>query len=164
MRVEATRGLPKLNFHEELEVSSSVCRMGPRSLVFMKVKVILCTSYLSSFYIFSSWKGRFGETTRQICFAITSENKGWQRNLGSWSCSLHFLFIFSQPGCRNLCNPAINIGLNAILVRQGPHLTWKRSLPASGLGNQTSYWYTGPELAILQIIVQYFLKTIFWIC
>ena len=85
VRVEATRGLPKLNFHEELGVSSSVCRMGPRSLVLMKVKVILCTLYLSSCYIFSSWKGRFGESTRQICFANTSENKGWQRNLGSWS-------------------------------------------------------------------------------
>ena len=51
----------------------------------MKVKVILCTLYLSSLYIFSSWKGRFGESTRQICFVITSDNKGWQRNLGSWS-------------------------------------------------------------------------------
>ena len=54
VRVEATRGLPKLNFHEELQVSSSVCRMGPRSLVLMKVKVILCTLYLSSCYIFNS--------------------------------------------------------------------------------------------------------------
>ena len=54
VRVEATRGLPKLNFHEELQVSSSVCRMGPRSLVLMKVKVILCTLYFSSCYILSS--------------------------------------------------------------------------------------------------------------
>ena len=74
--VEATRCLPKFNTFSNNGVWES--------------KSYSVHIGYNLVYIFSSWQGRYGERSRKIYVAINSENKGWQRTLGSWTSNNEF--------------------------------------------------------------------------